>query len=196
MRTFLLIRHGLTDAVGKTLVGRTPGVALNQIGQAQAEGLTERLQKFPIRSIHSSPLERCLKTAAPLSRKLALPVSSEPELDEVDWGRWTNCSLEELDSAAEWKQFNAQRGFLAPPSGESLLDVQARAGRLLSRLAREDPSSMAALFSHADVIKAILLGCLGAPLQSVHQIQVAPASISVIEFGEYPARVHSINHVV
>jgi probable phosphoglycerate mutase len=193
MRTFLLIRHGLTDAAGNTLVGRTPGVALNRIGQAQAEALPARLQKFPVRSIHSSPLERCLKTAAPLSRKLGLPVSSEPELDEVDWGRWTGYSLADLKGASGWKQFNAQRSFLAAPGGESLLDVQTRAGRLLSRLAREDPSSLAALFSHADVIKAIILGCLSAPLQSVHQIEIAPASISVIEFGEYPPRVLSIN---
>ena len=43
MSTFFLIRHAETDAVGKVLAGRMPGVALNKTGERQASRLAEIL---------------------------------------------------------------------------------------------------------------------------------------------------------
>ena len=43
MTTFLLIRHGLTDAVGHLMTGHAAGVHLNAVGRAQAASLPARL---------------------------------------------------------------------------------------------------------------------------------------------------------
>ncbi len=48
MPLFLLIRHGHNDAVGRTIVGRTAGIHLNQQGSEQAERLAERLAEVPL----------------------------------------------------------------------------------------------------------------------------------------------------
>jgi len=56
MTTLLLIRHAVNDFVktGK-LAGWTPGVHLNDEGQAQATALGERLATAPIKYLYSSP---------------------------------------------------------------------------------------------------------------------------------------------
>ncbi|MGH3233472.1 MAG: histidine phosphatase family protein, partial [Streptosporangiaceae bacterium] len=43
MTTVLLVRHGLTATTGHVLTGWTPGIALDDRGQAQAAALAARL---------------------------------------------------------------------------------------------------------------------------------------------------------
>jgi probable phosphoglycerate mutase len=89
MTTFLLIRHGANDLVGKVLAGRTPGVHLNDPGRRQAEGLALRLANAGVQGVFSSPRERCRETAEPLARRLGLKVQIAGELQEIDHGAWT-----------------------------------------------------------------------------------------------------------
>ena len=64
MTQILLIRHAVNDFVktGK-LAGWTPGVHLNEEGQAQAVALGKRLADTPIDYLYASPLERTMETA-------------------------------------------------------------------------------------------------------------------------------------
>ncbi len=96
MTTFLLIRHGLCDPVGKAIAGRTPGIHLNDIGRAQALALANRLSGLPVAAIRSSPLERALETAQPLANAFGLQVVEDERLNEVDFGDWTGRTLTEL----------------------------------------------------------------------------------------------------
>jgi broad specificity phosphatase PhoE len=98
MTTFFLIRHGNNDFVGKTLVGRTSGVHLNEEGRRQAENLARRLAGEPIRRIYSSPLERATETAAPLAKQLGLKVQISEAITEIEFGDWTNQHIADLES--------------------------------------------------------------------------------------------------
>src|SRR5437773_9959073 len=55
MTTFLLIRHGLTDAVNHCLAGVAPGIRLNGVGRTQVTRLVERLHDIPLTAIVSRP---------------------------------------------------------------------------------------------------------------------------------------------
>ena len=68
MTTFLLIRHGETDAVGKSLMGWAPGWRLNETGRRQVERLSKRLTQLPLRAVYTSPLERARETAESIAR--------------------------------------------------------------------------------------------------------------------------------
>ena len=46
MTTVLLVRHGLTATTGHVLTGWTPGITLDDRGQAQAAALAARLAPF------------------------------------------------------------------------------------------------------------------------------------------------------
>lgn len=193
MAIFLLIRHGLTDGVGRILAGRMPGVHLNPAGSAQVTDLRRRMGRYRLRAIYSSPLERALETAEPIAADQGIPITLAPELNDIDFGSWTGKPFVDLDRLPEWAWFNSFRGFAAPPGGESLLDVQCRVMNLVARLEQEHPRDTIALVSHADVIKATLLTVLGAPLDMVHRLEVEPGSISTVEFAGGSPRVLDIN---
>src|SRR5437764_2130754 len=97
MTTFLLIRHGETDAVGKSLMGWRPGLHLNTRGKGQAEELAKTLCELPIRAVYTSPLERAIETAEPLARRHGLSPIPLPDLGEMHLGEWEGLSMTELD---------------------------------------------------------------------------------------------------
>ena len=64
MTTFLLIRHGETDAVGKSIMGWRPGWHLNAERSETGGDVWRRgWRALPIRAIYTSPLERAVETA-------------------------------------------------------------------------------------------------------------------------------------
>jgi broad specificity phosphatase PhoE len=73
--TVLLVRHGLTAATGKILLGWTPGVPLDDRGRRQARELAERLASIPLAAVVSSPLERCRQTAAEVAARRTAPAA-------------------------------------------------------------------------------------------------------------------------
>jgi probable phosphoglycerate mutase len=183
----------MTDAVGKVLTGRSPGVHLNAQGRLQAERLAERLASEPIDQIHSSPLERAQETAAPLAARLKLAIQTSDALDEVEFGDWTHRSLDGLAADATWRQFNSFRSGTRIPGGESMIEIQARMTGALEHLHREFPGRTLALFSHGDPIKATVAYYLGVPLDLFLRIEIGCASVSIIELTGTGPRVHCVN---
>src|SRR5688572_33343777 len=113
--TFLLIRHGSTDWVGKALAGRLPGVSLDAAGRNQAQELADRLDERGIAAIYSSPLERARETAMPLAKRLDLPIELREAFTEIDFGAWQGRKIADLDHDPHWKRFNQLRGSTDAP---------------------------------------------------------------------------------
>ncbi len=193
MTTFLLIRHGKTDAIDQRIVGRMPGIHLNADGIAEAEDLAHRLSLLHVDAIYSSPLERAQETALPLAKKTGLNVRTSGGLLEVDFGEWTGLTFSELSERPAWKRFNRFRSSTAPPGGELMASVQARAVAELERLRGMHPSQTLALFSHGDVIKLLIAHYLGIPHDLFQRLLIDPASVSVLVVEERWAQVRCIN---
>ncbi|MGA3023723.1 MAG: histidine phosphatase family protein [Bryobacteraceae bacterium] len=193
MTTFLLIRHGMTDAVGKTITGRFPGVHLNEIGQKQAADLAVRLRLWKIDAIYSSPLERAVETAAPTARRLRLNVMKSEALSEVDFGEWSGRTLEELNQLPEWRLFNTFRSSTRAPGGELATEVQTRMVEQLTRYSRQHPDQTVAVFSHADAIRLTLAHFLGMPIDLMHRLEIRPASVSALRLAEWGPQVLLMN---
>ena len=196
MTTFALIRHASHALLGHTVVGRTPGVRLSPEGVGQAEALAERLQSSSIRAIYSSPLERARDTAAPFGARVRLEVQVADELNEIDFGDWTNRTLADLHDLEDWRRFNSFRSGSRIPNGESMLEVQDRMLRLLERLCAGHGDQIIALVSHSDVIKATLAHYLGVPLDLFQRIEISPGSVSVIRIERHGPAVLLINGFV
>jgi probable phosphoglycerate mutase len=193
MTNVLLIRHAVHDAVGKKILGRTPGIHLNQAGKQQSEGLARKLSVLPIDAIYSGPLERTRESAEPLARKLGLPVQVADEFDELQMGAWTNRAISELDLLPDWHKWNTQRSQTTPPNGESMLQVQ---GRVLAKIAGLTKRfSCIAVFTHGDVIRAALTHFLGMHLDLLFRFEIDPGSVSVIQMHADHAIVRMINWV-
>jgi probable phosphoglycerate mutase len=193
MGTFLLVRHGLTDDVARTLSGTADGVRLNAAGRAQAAGAAARLENIRLAAVVSSPLERARETALPIADSHHLEVEVMPAFGELEFGGWTGADLQGLSSDERWRRFNTARSVTRPPNGESMLDVQRRAmAALLDLNARFEHESVV-IVSHGDVVRAILLYCLGMPIDFVHRVEVSPARISIVEMYADGPRVLQVN---
>ncbi len=188
MTTVLLLRHGRTTAnTGGVLAGWTPGVQLDESGQAQVRAAGERLAKVPLAAVVSSPLERCRQTAAAVAEGRELAVQTDDRLGEARYGDWTGRALKDLAKDPLWKvvQQHPSAAVFPGPEGEGLAATQARAvAAVRAWNATLGPDAVWLACSHGDVIKAILADALGLHLDQFQRIVVDPASLSVVTYTD------------
>jgi probable phosphomutase (TIGR03848 family) len=187
MTTVLLVRHGLTDAnTSGVLAGWTPGVHLAEKGREQVTALAERLAVVPVAAIVSSPLERCLETAAALATSRdRLAVQTDDRLGECHYGEWEGQALKILAKDPLWKVVQSHPSAARFPGGEALRETQARAVEAVrTHNAELGDDAIWIAVSHGDVIKAILADALGMHLDAFQRIQIDPASVSVVRYTE------------
>jgi broad specificity phosphatase PhoE len=196
MTTFVFIRHAAHGLLGNTIVGRAPGVALSADGVAETERLAARLAASQVEVVYTSPLERARRTAEEIAGRLRVEVQIAKELNELDFGDWTNRQLTDLHALEEWRRFNSFRSVSRIPNGEAMIEVQCRVLRLIERLCTVHPTQMVALVSHGDVIKAALAYYLGIPLDLFHRIEISPASVSIVRIEPYGPKVPLVNGLV
>jgi probable phosphomutase (TIGR03848 family) len=186
--TVILLRHGRTTAnTGGVLAGWTPGVQLDETGQAQVRAVGERLAKVPLTAVVSSPLERCRQTAAALVEGRDVPVHTDDRLGEARYGDWTGRAIKDLAKEPLWKvvQQHPSAAVFPGPEGEGLAQTQARAvAAVRAWNATLGPDAVWLACSHGDVIKAILADALGLHLDQFQRIVVDPASISVVTYTD------------
>jgi probable phosphoglycerate mutase len=183
----LLIRHGTCDPVGHSIAGRAPGVRLNREGCLQAERLADALGTFDFAAVYSSPLERALETAEPLTRRRGLAVEELAELNELDFGDWTGRTLAELAGDCAWDNWNTARDTARIPGGESMLEAVARADRGIDAMRKRHPGGLVVAVTHGDVIRGLLCRVLGVSLNQIHRLEVSPGSVSLLRYeGEVP----------
>ena len=199
MSTVLLIRHGRSTAnTGGVLAGHSPGVLLDDVGQQQADALAERLTGLELVAAVSSPLERCMETAQRALVGRDLPIRVDERIIECRYGDWTGKELKELTDDPMWKvvQRHPSAAVFPGNEGESLRDVQNRAVEAIRSLNDElGERAVYAVFSHGDVIKAILADALGLHLDQFQRIVVNPCSVSVVTYTPERPFVHRMNDV-
>lgn len=194
MPTVLLVRHGRTTAnASGVLAGWTPGVGLDEVGQAQVSALGVRLAALPLAAVVTSPLQRCLETAQGLldAREPARRPELHPDeaLGECRYGDWTGRPLKELAKDPLWRVVQAHPSAATFPGaeGESMLTMQHRAvtairGHDAAVAGEHGENALWVAVSHGDVIKAVLADALGMHLDAFQRISVDPASVSVIRY--------------
>lgn len=125
----VMVRHGQTAANAQHILDtRPPGAPLNELGQAQAAALGDRLAGYPITAVHASVATRAQQTAAPVAAAHGLEVGVVEGVHEVFCGE-----LEGRSGEAALQRFTAVyeawwTGDLDArlPGGESAHDVRER----------------------------------------------------------------------
>nr|WP_218860890.1 histidine phosphatase family protein [Petropleomorpha daqingensis] len=183
-----MLRHGRTTAnTGGVLAGWTPGIGLDETGQAQVQAVAARLAPVPLAAVVSSPLERCVQTASAVAAGRALALQTDERLGEARYGDWTGRPLKELVKEPLWKvvQQHPSAAVFPGAEGEGLAQTQARAVAAVREWnAKLGPDAVWLACTHGDVIKAVLADALGLHLDSFQRIVADPASISVIAYTE------------
>jgi probable phosphomutase (TIGR03848 family) len=189
MPTLILLRHGRSTAnTSGLLAGRTPGVALDDLGRAQAADLPGRLRGVPLAALVASPLQRCQETLRPLrEERPAVPVHTEERINECDYGDWSGRSLAELGEEPLMGVVQQHPSAAAFPGGESMRGMQDRAVAAVrdwnARIeAEHGPDARYLMCSHGDIIKALVADALGLHLDLFQRISVGPCSLTAITY--------------
>ncbi|MDI3390281.1 histidine phosphatase family protein [Streptomyces sp. B-S-A8] len=189
MPTLILVRHGRSTAnTAAVLAGRTPGVALDERGAAQAAALPGRLAELPLATAVSSPLQRCRQTLDPLlAARPELTLHTEEGINECDYGDWSGRKLAELADEPLMQVVQQHPSAAAFPGGESMRAMQHRAAEAVrgwnARVERDFGSdAMYVMCSHGDIIKSLVAEALGLHLDLFQRISVEPCSVTVIRY--------------
>lgn len=189
MPTLILVRHGRSTAnTAGVLAGRTPGVALDERGAAQAAALPARLAALPLAAAVSSPLQRCRETLEPLlAARPDLPLHVEDRISECDYGDWSGRKLAELNDEPLMTVVQQHPSGAAFPGGESMRAMQSRAVDAVrewnARIEAEHGENAAyVMCSHGDIIKSLVADALGMHLDLFQRVHADPCSVTAIRY--------------
>lgn len=183
----LLIRHGKAEFKPGYLYGWTPGVKLSADGIEESKRLGQRLDDVRLVAAYSSPLDRALETAEVALAGRRIEVRVEEGLGEVRYGKWTGRSYKSLMKTPLWRTVQRIPSQARFPEGESLMELQRRGVDAIEAIRKRHRKGAVAVFSHADMIKAIVAHYLGMHLDLFQRIHVETASVTAIAFyNDFP----------
>ena len=184
--TVIMLRHGVTKHTLKKVFsgsgGDDPG--LTDLGREQAKRAAARLAKRgPIDAIVSSPLRRTRETADVVAEELGLDMELEPGFAEMGFGEWDGLAF--FDIMERWP--DDMRSWLdspdvAPPGGESFDIVLKRVDEARQRLLTDYEGQTVVVVSHVTPIKMMLRLALDTEMELVQHFELAPASITTIQW--------------
>lgn len=186
MQLFLL-RHGETRW---NLERRCQGITdihLNETGIRQARDVAASLSKEKIHAVYSSSLKRAIQTARAISEPHGLEVIPESGLRELNHGELEGLTFMEIqasypDFIENWRRQPAQ---LLIPGGESILDVEKRAWRIMEQIIQHHhPDETVVVVSHQFPMATILCRITGTPLNQYRTFHVEPCGLARISHNQ------------
>jgi probable phosphoglycerate mutase len=164
----VLVRHGASaDAVEgedfDTLDGQG-NPPLSDMGQRQAELVTERLARETFDALYITTLLRTAQTAAPLVARSGLSPIVEPDLREVTLGEWEGGLFRQkiVDQDPLALRMFAEQRWDVIPGAESMEHFNGRLRGAIERIAAAHPDGKVVVFSHGGSIGALLAQASGA----------------------------------
>jgi broad specificity phosphatase PhoE len=185
MLTLFLARHGQTD---DSKVDRFCGareIPLNAEGQAMAEALATYYGSLRWDAIYASPQLRAQETAAPLAKRLGVPVQALPGLEEIRYGAWEGMMPQEISAQHPdaWRAWNDDPASVAPPGGESGIEVVRRALRAVATIRKRHAGGRVMAVTHKATIRLLICALLGVELKQFRRRIGQPAgAVNAIEF--------------
>lgn len=203
-----LVRHGqsITNA-NPDLMGQHGNTPLSEKGIDQAKLLQDRLYKQGelIDIVYSSHYTRAHDTAKIALEKIVHPeIKIAEDLREYCAGDWTDASRKETMTLSVQNRMSAMSHCFLPPNGESLHQVERRAGRWLEEnilyneeLIKQSSALNTPLniycFTHGMTIKCLLHYVMGFDMSFTWKVGIENTSLSKLFFGKDGWRLLSIN---
>lgn len=182
-----LIRHTQTATDTGVCYGQS-NVALADSFPDEMANLHDKLPEFNEDcKVYSSPLTRCLQLAETFSDT----VSTDPRLQELDFGAWEGKRFDQIEADALQHWMN---NFVtaAPPNGENFEDLYRRAGEFWQDLLATGAEQVLVI-THAGVIRALLARALNLPLANSFQLRIDSGSVHKLRQADDYLYVEYIN---
>lgn len=199
VRHVIMVRHGQArNNVERMLAGRMDGVPLTPEGVRQAEHAARMLASAGVSAIYSSPIERAAETARMISEECGVPVTVDERLTEIDMGKFTGMTFEEVVSGHDdiFAKFYGGDVEIAHKGVETFEQVRRRVTGIVSEVVSggrdaaagseggaysndDDDNGNAVLVTHMDPIKAMLGEIAGISPERLLRAEIANAALNV-----------------
>ena len=186
-----IVRHADAIPTADEIIpsGIYDDLPLSSTGRKQARALAERLGGMSFNAIYSSPLKRCLETAAPLAERLRLEPVIVPKLAEIRLGEVVSLpqdgdDLEVLTKALQARQLEIVRiagttgNWDTIPGSEPSKEFRKRVVTALDEIANRHIGERVLVFAHGGVVNAYAAEVLG--LEREFFYPAANTAISVV----------------
>lgn len=180
IRVFI-IRHGETDYNYQgRLQGRGIDAPLNKTGEKQAEAVGKYLREYKVDKVVSSSLLRTRQTAAPIHKYFNLDLHADPDLDEMDFGKFEGQDYHTVkdqisDVQRQWESGDIN---IPVPGGESPSQVLERATRATNNLLSSQEGETIVFVVHGRLIRILLSSWMGIGLNNMQQVEHRNGSIN------------------
>jgi len=145
---------------------------LSRAGREQADALAKRLGDLSFNAIYSSPLRRCLETAAPVAKRLGITPIIVPDLQEIRLGQVNQLPQDVNDLAALTQALQTRQHEIVRIAGdagnwdaiedsEPSKQFRQRVVRALDEIAHHHIGERVLAFAHGGVVNAYVAEVLG-----------------------------------
>ena len=181
-----VVRHGQVVGHEQRRYNGHHDVALTDLGVEQYHLLKERLADKHISACYASDLTRCRTGAGIICEQFGIQPVFRQELRELNIGIWEGMTWQEIQSRwpDEWQARLDDLVNYRVPQGENLLDVQARLLPVVREVLERHQGQEVLLVGHGGVNRIILLDAIGAPLESMFNIEQSYGCLNIIDY--YP----------
>lgn len=196
MTKIILTRHGHVEGIKpERFRGREP-LELTKRGTAEAALVAQRIAtRWRPSHIYTSPMSRCIATAAAIARATAVAAKTCEDLNDIDYGAWqfkTFADAKAQDPALFAAWF-ATPQLIRFPNGESLQDLAARTANALRLVLARHPDETIVLVGHDSVNRVLLLQLLELPLRAYWRLAQEPCCINEIDVNTGAVCLRSMN---
>lgn len=160
----VVIRHAQSEWNAARRWQGQGGTGLSELGRSQATATAKYLASVErdLALLVASDLQRVTETVAPSAEALALDVHTDPRLREIDVGRWSGLTGEQV-AERDPELFAAYRRGEDVPRGGAETDAQLRrrvVAGVEDALTRCDGGTLL-VFTHGGPVRAIVAEVLG-----------------------------------
>ena len=194
-----LVRHGATELTAEDRFAGSTDVPLSNEGRHQVAALAERLRRDTLDAIYASPMGRTLETASIIAEPHGLEPIEEPDLREIDYGRWEGKTRDEIESehSDEYEAWQEDPLTIAPAGGESGIQVLARALPVIRRIVQQHQHGSVLVVSHKGTNRLLVSSLLGFDARGYRdRLDQSPAALTILDFASVTrARLRVFNDV-
>ena len=192
MTTIYLIRHAQADGNLYRRCQSWYDSLVTPIGYQQIEALKNRFADTHFDAVYSSDLFRTMTTAKAICEPHNLPLITDPELREINCGRWEDFPWgillqQERESMLEFWRCDPK---WQVDGSETFEEIRLRFDRAVKRIASRHPNQTIAIFAHGCIIRSTLAYWFGLPCSQIREVPHGDnTSVARLEYSDDSIRV-------
>ena len=186
MTTFLLIRHGESEANRQGIFAGHLDVALQNTGLRQAQATAQYIvENYKVDKVYASDLKRAFDTGKCVADLIGTTPIPNKNLREIFAGKWDGCKFDDLvnNFKEDYRTWLTDIGNCRCTGGESVGELGDRVMSALTDIAKDNPDKTIVIATHATPIRIVQCLLSGFSLDSMKDVPwVTNASITEISY--------------